>query len=415
MAPCARPDPSPFSFPLIMFGSLKSHGGSKKTQDDSPRVHKEQFVRFTTLRTAKETWAVILFTNRDQTKKRISSAMKVKFNKILKYLLILIPGIFLLFVCIPRAYPVPKLEKNAVRQFWNLPTGSKIAYVHIPGKGARKSSPIIFLNGGPGGYITDQGIQLRSALSALGYDVYMYDQIGSGQSDRLAHISEYTADRHKRDLEAIIEQIGADQVILIGQSWGAVLAVLYAADHPSKIEKMIFTCPGPIYPVRTELMALKPPDHLNLKSPVFNNAAGNRKANNLRTKAMALFATRFGVKLASDAEADDFETYLNFEVNKSTVSDTAKIQKMSAGGGFYARVMTFNSLLTIKDPRPKLKGSNIPILVMKAQDDNQKWGFTQEYCEIFQHHTVIVIPDAGHAIAVEQPELYLKTIAEYLK
>jgi proline iminopeptidase len=341
--------------------------------------------------------------------------MKIKFNKILKYLLIFIPGIFLLLVCIPRSYQVPKMEKNAAMQFWNLPTGSKIGYVHIPAKGPRKSSPIIFLNGGPGGYITDQGIQLRSALSALGYDVYMYDQIGSGQSNRLAHISEYTADRHKKDLEAIIDQIGADQVILIGQSWGAVLAVLYAADHPSKIEKMIFTCPGPIFPVRSELMAVKPPDHLNLESPVFKNADGNRKANNLRTKAMALFATTFGVKLASDAEADDFETYLNFEVNKSTVSDTAKIQKMSAGGGFYARVMTFNSLLTMQDPRPKLKGSEIPILVMKAQYDNQKWGFTQEYCEIFQHHTFIVIPDAGHAIALEQPELYLKTIAEYLK
>ena len=173
-------------------------------------------------------------------KKTISSAMKIKFNKILKYLLISIPGIFLLLVCIPRSYPVPKMGKNADMQFWNLPTGSKIGYAHIPGKGTRKSSPIIFLNGGPGGFITDIGIQLRSALSALGYDVYMYDQIGSGQSDRLAHISEYTADRHKKDLEAIIEQIGADQVILIGQSWGAVLAVLYAADHPSKIEKMIF-------------------------------------------------------------------------------------------------------------------------------------------------------------------------------
>jgi pimeloyl-ACP methyl ester carboxylesterase len=52
---------------------------------------------------------------------------------------------------------------------------------------------------------------------------------------------------------------------------------------------------------------------------------------------------------------------------------------------------------------------------MKAQYDNQKWGFTQEYCEIFKDHKVTVIPDAGHAIAVEQPELYLKTIAEYLK
>jgi pimeloyl-ACP methyl ester carboxylesterase len=51
-------------------------------------------------------------------------------------------------------------------------------------------------------------------------DVYLYDQIGSGWSDRLDDIRQYTALRHKKDLEAIVQAIGAEKVILIGQSWG---------------------------------------------------------------------------------------------------------------------------------------------------------------------------------------------------
>ena len=130
---------------------------------------------------------------------------------------------------------------------------------------------------------------------------------------------------------------------------------------------------------------------------------------------MAVCATVFGKKLASDKEADDFETYLDYEVNKSTVNDTSKIGKAEAGGGFYASVMTMNSLRKVQDPRPKIKNSTIPILVMKAQYDNQKWGFTNEYCELFPNHQLIIIPNAGHAISTEQPELYLKTIRDFLR
>lgn len=288
--------------------------------------------------------------------------------------------------------------------------------VHIiPAKGVKKPFPIIFLNGGPGGSITDGDIRLRSQLAYDGFDIYLYDQIGSGQSERLKDITEYTADRHRRDLEEIIKKVDADKVILIGQSWGAVLAVLFAAENQDKIKKIIFTCPGPIYPVRWELATIKAPDSLNLYDPLFTNAQGNEKANNLRTKAMAFCVTVFGKKLASDKEADDFETYLDYKVNKSTVMDTTKIGKAEAGGGFYASVMTFNSLSKVQDPRPKIRNSTISILVMKAQYDNQKWGFTNEYCELFTNPQLIIIPNAGHAISVEQPELYIKTIRDFLK
>ena len=222
------------------------------------------------------------------------------------------------------------------------------------------------------------------------------------------------AERHRKDLEEIIKKIGAEKVILIGHSWGAILAVLFAAENQTKIDKIIFTCPGPIYPFRNELLSVKAPDSLHLQAPVFTNAQGNKKANNIRTKAMAFFATRFGWKIAGDKEADEFETYLEYEVNKSTVRDTSNIAPPTPGGGFYAAIMTFKSLLRVKDPRPLLQHSSIPVLVMKAQYDNQHWGFTNEYMELFPNHKLALIPNAGHAVSVEQPELYLKTIRDFL-
>ena len=77
--------------------------------------------------------------------------------------------------------------------------------------------------------------------------------------------------------------------------------------------------------------------------------------------------------------------------------------------------MTFKGLHYIQDPCPKLKNSDIPILVIQAQYDNQKWGFTKEYGEIFKNDKLHVIPNSGHAISIEMPGFYVKSIEEFLK
>lgn len=340
--------------------------------------------------------------------------MKRKFLKYLKYVVLLSIVVYLLLIFIPRTYEVPQAQPRQSTQYWELPTGSKIGYFLIPAKGTKKPFPIIYLQGGPGGFISYKNIKTLAPLSDDGYDIYLYDQIGSGQSERLPNITEYTADRHKKDLEEIIKKIGSDKVILIGQSWGAVLATLFIADNPNKVEKIIFTGAASIQPMRKELLNIKAPDSLHLKNPPFSNREANEKSQNIRSNATAFWARNFGKKLASDKEADDFQTYLNRELNKATVCDTAKTLKAEGGGGFYAQVMTVKSFSEIKDPRAKLRNCKAPILIMKGQCDSQPWGFVNEYLELFPNHMLKIIPEAGHSISVEQPELYIKTISDFL-
>ena len=342
-------------------------------------------------------------------------SMKRKVIKFLGYTLLLALITLALTIFLPRHYDAPALQKRASTQYWDLPTGSRIGYTMLHAKGKKKSTPVIYLHGGPGGPIWDQNIELLSQLAEDGFDIYLYDQIGGGFSDRLSDIEAYTADRHKRDLAAIVQKIGAEKVILIGQSWGAILATLFAADNPGKIEKIIFTCPGPIEPRKRALAKIAAPDSLQLRVPYFSNAQGNAQANNLRTRTIDFFATTFGVKLASDEEADNFSTYLNSLTNKSLVCDTTKIPKVVGGSGYYSCLMTLNSLQNIPDPRPKLHSAPYPVLVMKGQCDNQKWGFTNEYLEIFPKSQLVIIPNAGHSIGLEQPALYAKTILAFLK
>ncbi len=340
--------------------------------------------------------------------------MKITIRRLIISLLSsgLVILLFVLFV--PRTYNVPHIKEQKSTLYWNLPTGSRIAYTLIPAKGLKKSFPIIFLQGGPGGFYTEKTIELFKGFSEIGYDVYLYDQVGGGHSARLENINEYTTERHKRDLEEIAKKIGAEKVILIGQSWGAILATLFIADNPAKVEKVIFTGPGPIQPMNMELANVLPPDSLHLKAPEYTNALANIAVQNIRSKLILKWAELFGKKLASDSEADDFQTLLNNKLNKSTVCDTSLDMRDEGGGGFYVQVMTIKSLASVKDPRPVLRKSKIPVLVMKGQCDNQKWGFTNEYLQLFTNHRLAIIPDAGHSISREKPDVYLKTICDFL-
>lgn len=317
----------------------------------------------------------------------------------------------------PRSYGTIPPEQRAGIRYWNLPTGSRIAYTLIPGMGKKKPCPIVYLDGGPGGAVTNGLIHMMMPFAEEGYDVYVYDQIGSGWSGRLADIRDYTADRHKRDLEAIVQQMGAEKVILIGQSWGAILATLYTADNPGRVAKLVLTGPGPLEPLHPELAQLPAPDSLHLREPYYSNHDGNERANNLRTRAMEMIATSFGRRLASDREADDFAAYLASNVNWSTFCDTSLIKHTppESGAGFYVQVMTVHSFRSMRDPRPRLRDLPIPILVLKGQCDNQKWGFTNEYLQLFPNHRLVVIPDAGHGIFGEQPGRYLAAIRDFLE
>jgi proline iminopeptidase len=338
-------------------------------------------------------------------------------KNILRFFKLILP-ILLLFaaykVLRPRHYNVPQSQWRAGTKYWKLSTGSTIACIYIPGTGNKKPYPVIYLHGGPGGHISNNDIEALLPLSEAGFDIYLYDQVGSGRSARLNNIAAYTVTRHINDLAEIISKTGAAKVVLMGQSWGAVLAALFTADNPEKVERLICISPGPIYPLHTELKNAVAPDSLHLKPPYYSNKDGNNAADTWRSKAITFIATRFHKKLAADEEADNFAAYRSSMVNRSTVCDTANTVKPEAGSGFYAGLMTLESLGKVKDPRPALQSVNIPVLILKGQCDNQPWGYTNEYLTVFSNHQFSFIPGAGHFIAVEQPALYLQAIKNFL-
>jgi pimeloyl-ACP methyl ester carboxylesterase len=147
------------------------------------------------------------------------------------------------------APPVP--DPRGAPTMLSLPTGSRLATWSLPGEGERRRTPVLFLHGGPGYYVKPRDLEMGAAFRRAGFDTIYHDQAGSGASGDLP-AANYTVARQVADVEALRKHLGAEQVVLWGESWGAVLAARYALAHPDRVAGAVFASPGE-YPGQPEV------------------------------------------------------------------------------------------------------------------------------------------------------------------
>ena len=92
--------------------------------------------------------------------------------------------------------------------------------------------PLVCIHGGPGA--TSIYMRPFSLLNIdYGFPVILYDQLGCGQSTRLrdkrSDASFWTLDLFVAELRNLLEGLGIETVDLLGHSWGACIAVRFAA------------------------------------------------------------------------------------------------------------------------------------------------------------------------------------------
>jgi pimeloyl-ACP methyl ester carboxylesterase len=106
----------------------------------------------------------------------------------------------------------------------------------------KSGPPVVVLHGGPGapGYMAPAARGLADV-----FRVYEPFQRSSGDEP-------LTVARHVADLQSLVERIGADcdgaRPALVGHSWGAMLALAYAAAHPGYVTTLVLVGCGTFDP-----------------------------------------------------------------------------------------------------------------------------------------------------------------------
>lgn len=327
-------------------------------------------------------------------------------------------------IAIPVDPTVPYLEARPTTEYWSMDGGYRIAYTRVSAEDpGEKKPPVVFLHGGPGGFVSASAIEDLGALAELGHDVYLYDQVGSDLSDRLEKPKDYGFLGHVDDLREIVTEKIGPPVILIGQSYGGMLASYFVAHYPDVVEKAVLTSPGKIQPVRFDdegnwinERRWPVPDSLEFRDPAAD-VSHEMKVRSWppRFIATVALATTLNVKLMSDEEADAALNTVVTKIAPGMVCDAANVPDLEQGIGMGAYSHGWSNWFGgVDDWRDELRETDVPLLVLQGQCDVIPYPTAYEHAALAPRGEYRFVEDAGHKIRWERPEAYLAEIVRFL-
>ena len=110
-------------------------------------------------------------------------------------------------------------------------------YYRIVGDMNSGKTPLLALHGGPG--MAHNYLLSLDAIAESGRAVIYYDQTGCGKSVTPPRPDVWSVELFEEELIAVREALGLDEVHILGQSWGGMLALQYATHQPKGIKSMI--------------------------------------------------------------------------------------------------------------------------------------------------------------------------------
>ncbi len=216
------------------------------------------------------------------------------------------------------------------------------------------------------------------------------DQRGHGDSG-WAKDGAYTVDDHASDIAAFHDHLMLDPVVLIGLSMGGRNAMMFAAIHPGKVEKLVVIDIGPdINPrgaERVRRMAAEAPEAF---ASVDEAAAYLRGYYTHASDAMLRQRVEYGLKrLPNGTYTWKYDKALREQRRRGTTPAV--------------------------DLWPIVRRLKVPTLIMRGAESDIFTAETAQRMEaLIPDGRFVEIPGAGHSIPADAPEAFEKAVREFL-
>jgi proline iminopeptidase len=268
--------------------------------------------------------------------------------------------------------------------------------------------PIIAINGGPGlshAYMMQNDLWERVGRNRF---VVLYDQRGTGASKRMqagapqSGVSQtgvsqtgvsQTMDAQVADLDAVRQALGLNKVALLGDSYGGLVAMAYAAAHPEHIAKLILSdSPGPSWHDIVHLLPDVFPD-------IQEQGAQEEKKLGATTEAAARAGLRnhFRMIFYSPEKRDAYMNHMGDLGFEPAVGDA--VEKATAD----------------LDLTSKLADFKFPTLVINGRYDMNVAPLTAwRLAHAIPGARVVFFERSGHLPAYEEPDKYIEVLEGFL-
>lgn len=242
--------------------------------------------------------------------------------------------------------------------------------------------PLVILHGFLG--MSDNWKTIGVKLSEHQFQVHLVDQRNHGHS---FHSDVFNYEALVQDLKEYCVAQGLDNIILLGHSMGGKTAMLFAANYPQMVSKLIVADISPrFYPVHHDGI-LKGLSALN-----FDEIKSRGEADTVLSNYVSDFGTRqFLLKNLYWVEKGKLALRMNLEVLKEEVSE-------------------------IGEPLPGQARFEKETLFLKG--DRSEY-ISDEDDDIIQNHfpnaQIITISNAGHWLHAENPEDFFEAVIKFIK
>jgi len=256
---------------------------------------------------------------------------------------------------------------------------------------ASQATPVIVANGGPGLshiYMLQNDVWTRLSHNR---QIVFYDQRGTGKSKRVSPDVPFGMDAQVADMEAVRAKFGLQKFDLVGDSYGGLLAMAYAAAHPEHIEKLILS--DSAAPAWKDIVRVLPdvfPDVLEQITAREKSATGTDAADQrIRDHFLMLFY--------SEANRD---AYL------AGVKDLESVPQVSAA------VQKATRSLDLTPELPKFK---FPTMVITGRYDMNVTPLTAwNIYKAIPGAKFVVFEKSGHLPSYEEPDKYVSVVDAFL-
>lgn len=266
----------------------------------------------------------------------------------------------------------------------------------------RKGSgpPVVCHPGGPGFsslYFGD--------LAGLGerFELILVDPRGTGATPRPDDPRAYALSDYADDLEELRDELGLEQLNLLGHSHGGMVAMAYAAAHPGRVRRLVLASTTPRFGAEQEA-AMTTAMEAKADEPWYEDASA------------ALAAEQEG-EFETDEELRDLALrefpfyFARFGESERAYLETLRDEVPNADA-----LLLFNrEIFQVFDLRPELGRIDAPTLVITGAEDfiTGPIGANEIAAEIAGAETLI-LPDTGHFIFVEARERFREEVARWL-
>lgn len=266
---------------------------------------------------------------------------------------------------------------------------------------------LIVLHGGPdfdSNYLLPDLDRLAST-----YRLIYYDQRGRGRSAAGVQPDEVTLASDLADLDAVRKHFQLENSILLGHSWGTVLALEYALRHPERVSHMILMNPAPAsaadLALFREVYAQKLGIDLTRQREIMATAPykdGEPEA------VVARYRLHFKLALM---RSSDYERLMQTMAAAFNSQGKAGIVEARA---VEDRLMRDTWQSDGYDLLPKLRALRIPTLVLTGDHDFIPVSVASHIAGAIPHAQLVVLTDCGHFAYLECPDDTRKEIDAFL-